>query len=158
MDCEDAGFEVNHMTLRELTENLDVNTPLYIGPADSEKVVFIRKHASDVIPEPLLEAEIVTIVSCRQEAMYIFVRSAFKRRSLGDLLSHIAVNERVDVWIIHHDGTKEQVYSDWTVGLLDKKYDGYMVKEVSTYKSKKWGYPVISIVIEPCEEGLRGEL
>lgn len=140
------------MTIRELTENLDVNTPLYIGLADSEKVVFRRKHASDVIPESLLEAEVVTIISCRQEAMYIFVRSAFKRRSLGELLSHISVNERVDVWIIHRDGTKEQVYSDWSVCLIDKKYYNYSVKQINTYKSKKWGYPVINIVIEPCEE------
>lgn len=146
------------MTIRELTENLDVNTPLYIGPADSEKVVFRKKHASDVIPESLLGAEIVTIVTCRKEAMYIFVRSAFKRHSLGELLSHIAVNERVDVWIIHRDGTKEQVYSDRSVCLIDKEYDNYSVKQIGTYKSKKWGYPVISIVIEPCEEGLRGEL
>ena len=146
------------MTLRELTENLDVNTPLYIGLVDSEKVLFKRKCAADVIPENLLGAKVVTIVTCRQEAMYIFVRSVFKRHSLGELLSHIAMDERFDVWIIHPDGTKEQVYSEWPVGLLDKIYDGYMVKEVSTYKSKKWGCPVISIVIEPCEEGLRGEL
>lgn len=136
------------MKLRELTENLDVNTPLYIGPADSEKVVFRRKHASDVIPESLLEAEIATIVTCHKEAMYIFMRSAFKRRSLGELLSHIAMNERVDVWIIHRDGTKEQVYSDWPVCLLDKEYDNYSVKQISTYKSK-WNYPIIDIVIEP---------
>lgn len=136
------------MTIRELTENLDVNTPLYIGLANSEKVVFRRKHASDVIPESLLEAEIATIVTCRKEAMYIFMRSAFKRRSLGELLSHIAMNERVDVWIIHRDGTKEQVYSDWPVCLLDKEYDNYSVKQISTYKSK-WNYPIIDIVIEP---------
>lgn len=136
------------MKLRELTENLDVNTPLYIGLADSEKVVFRRKHASDVIQESLLEAEIATIVTCRKEAMYIFVRSVFKRRSLGELLSHIAMNERVDVWIIHRDGTKEQVYSDWPVCLLDKEYDNYSVKQISTYKSK-WSYPIIHIVIEP---------
>lgn len=41
------------MTIRELTEKLDVNMPLYIGLVDSEKVVFRRKHASDVIPESL---------------------------------------------------------------------------------------------------------
>lgn len=136
------------MKLRELTENLDVNTPLCIGSADSKKVVFRRKHASDVIPDSLLEAEIVTIVTCRQKAMYIFVRSAFKRHSLGKLLSHIAMNERVDVWTIHSDGTKEQVYSDWPVCLLDKEYDNYSVKQISTYKSK-WNYPIIDIVIEP---------
>lgn len=134
------------MTLRELTENLDVNTPLYIGLVDSEKVLFKRKCAADVIPGNLLGTEVVTIVTCRQKAMYIFVRSAFKRRSLGELLSHIAVNERVDVWIIHRDGTKEQVYFDWPVGLLDKKYDDYLVKEVKVYKSK-YGYAVIDIVI-----------
>ena len=83
--------------------------------------------------------------------MYIFVRSAFKRRSLGELLSHIAVNERVDVWIIHRNGTKEQVYSDWPVCLLDKEYDNYSVKQISTYKSK-WNYPIIDIVIEPEDE------
>lgn len=136
------------MTIRELTEKLDVNTPLYIGLVDSEKVVFRRKHASDVIPESLLEAEIVTIVSFRKEAMYIFVRSAFKRNSLGELLSHIAMNERVDVWIIHSDGTKEQVYSDRAAGFLDKKYDNYSVKQISTYESKLY-YPIIDIVIEP---------
>lgn len=136
------------MTLRELTENLDVNTPLYIGLVESEKVLFKRKCAADVIPENLLGAEVVTIVTCRQEAMYIFVRSAFKRHSLGELLSHIAMNERVDVWIIHRDGTKEQVYSDWPVCLIDKEYDNYSVKQISTYKSK-WNYPIIDIVIEP---------
>lgn len=136
------------MTIRELTENLDVNTPIYIGLADSEKVLFRRKHASDVIPESLLEAEIVTIVSYREETMYIFVRSSFKRHSLGELLSHIAMNERADVWIIHRDGTKEQVYFDRPVCLLDKKYDNYSVKQISTYESK-WNYPIIDIVIEP---------
>lgn len=136
------------MKLRELTENLDVNTPLYIGPADSKRVVFRRKHDSDVIPDSLLEEEIVTIVTCRKEALYIFVRSSFKRRSLGELLSHIAMNEHVDVWIIHRDGTKEQVYSDLPVCLIDKEYDNYSVKKISMYKSK-WNYPIIDIVIEP---------
>lgn len=136
------------MTLRELTENLYVNAPLYIGLVDSEKVLFKRKCAADVIPGNLLGTEVVTIVTCRQKAMYIFVRSAFKRRSLGELLSHIAVNERVDVWIIHRNGTKEQVYSDWPVCLIDKEYDNYAVKQISTYKSK-WNYPIIDIVIEP---------
>ena len=128
-----------------------MNTPLYIGLFDSEKVLFKRKCAADVIPESLLEAEIVTIVTCRKEAMYIFVRRAFKRNSLGELLSHIAMNERVDVWIIHSDGTKEQVYSDRAACLLDKKYDNYSVKQISTYKSKLY-YPIIDIVIEPEEE------
>lgn len=136
------------MTLRELVEKLDANTPLYIDSADSKKVVFRGEHASDVIPENLLGAEVVTIVSSHKKAMYIFVRSAFKRHSLGELLSHIAMNERVDVWIIHRDGTKEQVYSDCPVCLIDKEYDNYSAKQISTYKSK-WNYPIIDIVIEP---------
>lgn len=139
------------MKIRELVEKLDVNTPLYIGLVDSEKVVFKRECAADVMPESLLVAEIVTIVSCRQNALYIFVRSAFKRYSLGELLSHIAVNERVDVLSIHRDGTKEQVYSDWPVCLIDKEYANYSLKQISMHKSKLY-YPIIDIVIELCEE------
>ena len=33
--------------------------------------------------------------------------------------------------------------------IIDRKYDDYLVKQVSMHKSK-WKYSIIDIVIEPC--------
>lgn len=108
----------------------------------------MRSSASDVIPDYLLKTEVNTIVS-NVDNMYIFVKSRFNKCSFRDLIKHLNVGERIDVWEINGDGTKKKVYSDRAIYIIDRKYDDYLVKQVSMHKSK-WKYSIIDIVIEPC--------
>ena len=140
------------MKLRELTENLDVNTPLYIGPADSEKVVFRRKHASDVIPESLLCMEVGTFFA-GYDRLHIEVKRNSRKGSFRELLNCLSSYACIDVYVDTRDGTKEKVYSDRAVLCTSEEYDDCLVKRISPYRSE-WG-DKIEIEIEPCEEEKR---
>lgn len=137
------------MTIRELTENLDVNTPLYIGLANSEKVVFRRKHASDVIPENLLKME-VAIVFNEFNSMHIHVKRNSRKGSFRELLNCLHDYEYIDVYVVNRDGAKEKVYSGRVALCTNYKYDDCLVKRISPHRSE-WGDKT-EIVIEPCEE------
>jgi hypothetical protein len=144
-----VGFEVKHMTIRELTENLDVNTPLYIGLADSEKVVFRRKHASDVIPESLLNMEVGSVFN-EFNSLYIYVQRNSRKGSFRELLNYLHGYEYIDVYVANRDGAKGNVYSGRVVFCTNYKYANYIVKKISLHQVE-WGSK-IGIVIEPCEE------
>lgn len=137
------------MTIRELTENLDVNTPLYIGLADSEKVVFRRKHASDVIPENLLNMEVGSVFN-EFNSLYIYVQRNSRKGSFRELLNCLHGYEYIDVYVANRDSAKGNVYSGRVVFCTNYKYANCIVKKISLHQVE-WGSK-IEIEIEPCEE------
>lgn len=146
------------MTLRELTENLDVNTPLYIGLVDSEKVVFEREHAYDVIPENLLNMEVGAFCSSYNRLyirLYMHVKRNSRKGSFRELIDRIGEYECIDVYVVNCDGAKEKVYSNRTVFAISDEFDNYLVKRVNLHGSECGSK--IEIVIEPREEEELGE-
>lgn len=141
------------MTLGELAGKIDNDIDFYVIRPSDAKVVFRRKHASDVIPENLLNTEVGAVLPCRS-TLYIYIKRSFNDCNFRELLNHINNYEHIDVYVAYRDGTKEKIYSDREIWRIDEEYDNYSVKRMSLHKSK-WGDPIIDIAIEPCEESIR---
>lgn len=137
------------MKLRELVNKIDNYIYLFvIGGPDSEPL-FKRKHASDVIPENLLNMEVGSFFN-EFNSLYIYVRRNSRKGSFRELLNRLNGYEYIDVYVVNRDGAKEKVYSDRVVFCTDYEYDNYIVKKISLHKVE-WGSK-IEIEIEPCEE------
>lgn len=77
------------MKLRELVEKIDNDIFLFIiGGSESEPepaLLFKRKHASDVIPENLLNMEVGSFFN-EFNSLYIYVRRNSRKGSFRELL------------------------------------------------------------------------
>lgn len=136
------------MTLRELAEKIDNDTPLWIVRAPDTDVLFKRKHAFDVIPKNLLNMEVGTFFPS-YDGLYIEVKRNSKKGSFRELLNRLNGYDCIDVYV-DRDGTKQKVYSDQAVLRTSEEYDNYLVKRISPYRSE-WG-DKLEIEIEPCKE------
>lgn len=137
------------MKLRELVNKLDNDIYLFIIGGSNPKPLFKRKHASDVIPENLLNMEVGSLFN-EFNSLYIYVRRNSRKGSFRELLNRLNGYEYIDVYVVNRDGAKEKVYSDRVVFCTNYEYDNYIAKKISLHKVE-WGSK-IEIVIEPCEE------
>lgn len=139
------------MKLRELVEKIDNDIFLFIigGSEPEPELLFKRKHASDVIPENLLNMEVGSFFN-EFNSLYIYVRRNSRKGSFRELLNCLHGYEYIDVYVANRDGAKGNVYSDRVVFCTNYEYDDYIVKKISLHKVE-WGSK-IEMVIEPCEE------
>lgn len=139
------------MKLRELVEKIDNDIFLFIigGSEPEPELLFKRKHASDVIPENLLNMEVGSFFN-EFNSLYIYVRRNSRKGSFRELLNCLHGYEYIDVYVANRDGAKGNVYSDRVVFCTNYEYDNYIVKKISLHKVE-WGSK-IEMVIEPCEE------
>ena len=137
------------MKLRELVNKIDNDIVLWIVRGPDTNVLFKRENVSDVIPEDLLCMEVETFFpSCT--GLDIEVKRNSRKGSFRELLNHLNSYERIDVYVVNHDGTKEKVCSDQAVLRTNEEYDNYLVKRISPYRCE-W-CDKTEIEIEPCEE------
>lgn len=137
------------MTLRELVEKIDNDTPLFINWGPNAEAIFKREHDPDVIPENLLNMEVGTIFN-ESNSLYIFAKRNSRNGSFRELLNRLHDYECIDVYVVNRDGAKEKVYSGRVALCTNYKYDDCLVKRISPHRSE-WGDKT-EIVIEPCEE------
>lgn len=139
------------MKLKELVNKIDNDIFLFIigGSEPEPEPLFKRKHASDVIPENLLNMEVGSFFN-EFNSLYIYVRRNSRKGSFRELLNCLHDYEYIDVYVVNRDGAKEKVYSEQAVLRINEEYDNYPVKRISPHKSE-WG-DKIEIEIEPCEE------
>lgn len=139
------------MKLRELVEKIDNDIFLFIigGSEPEPEPLFKRKHASDVIPENLLNMEVGSFFN-EFNSLYIYVRRNSRKGSFRELLNCLHDYEYIDVYVVNRDGAKEKVYSGRVALCTNYKYDDCLVKRISPHRSE-WGDKT-EIVIEPCEE------
>lgn len=139
------------MKLRELVEKIDNDIFLFIigGSEPEPEPLFKRKHASDVVPENLLNMEVGSFFN-EFNSLYIYVRRNSRKGSFRELLNCLNGYEYIDVYVVNRDGAKEKVYSDRVVFCTNYEYDDCLVKRISPHRSE-WGDKT-EIVIEPCEE------
>lgn len=142
------------MKLRELVNKLDNDIYLFIIGGSNPEPLFKRKHASDVIPENLLNMEVGSLFN-EFNSLYIYVRRNSRKGSFRELLNRLNDYEYIDVYVVNRDGAKEKVYSDRVRFCTNYEYDNYWVKKVSLHEVE-WG-DKIEIEIEPREEEKRNE-
>lgn len=137
------------MKLRELVNKIDNDIVLWIVRAPDTNVLFKRENASDVIPESLLCMEVGTFFP-GYDRLHIEVKRNAEKGSFRELLNCLNSYNYIDVYVVNRDGTRKKVCSKRTVFCIDNKYNNYLVKRISPYRSE-WG-DKIEIEIEPCEE------
>lgn len=137
------------MTLRELVEKIDNDTPLCIIGGPDVETLFKRRFASDVIPENFLNMEVGTIFN-ESNSLYIFAKRNSRNGSFRELLNRLHDYECIDVYVVNRDGAKEKVHSGRIVFCTNYEYDNYLVKRISLHRAE-WSSS-IEIVIEPCKE------
>lgn len=137
------------MKLRELVEKIDNDIVLWIVRAPDTNILFKRENASVVIPENLLCMEVGTFFP-GYDRLHIEVKRNAEKGSFRELLNCLNSYNYIDVYVVNRDGTRKKVCSKRTVFCIDNKYNNYLVKRISPYRSE-WG-DKIEIEIEPCEE------
>lgn len=137
------------MKLRELVNKIDNDTTLFIIWGPNAEAIFKREHDPNVIPENLLKME-VAIVFNEFNSLHIHVQRSSRKGSFRELLNYLHDYEYIDVYVVNCDGAKERVYSGRVALCTNYKYDNYLVKRISPYRSE-WG-DKLEIEIEPREE------